>query len=70
MEATIFNPVQKHLLRMFEFDNSQEGLDELKTLLYNYYSSKMNTALDKLWATGELDQKRLDEINAMDLHKL
>lgn len=70
MEATVFNPIQVHLLKMFEIDKSQEGLEELKNLLYNYYSSKMKTALDELWDSGELEQTRLDEINNMDLHKI
>ncbi len=70
MEATVFNPVQRHLLKMFEIDNSQSGLDELKNLLYRYYSEKMNSALDSLWESGDLNQERLDEINKMDLHAL
>lgn len=70
MEATVFNPIQVHLLKMFEIDKSQEGLEELKNLLYNYYSSKMKTALDELWDSGELEQTRLDEINNMDLHQI
>lgn len=55
---------------MFEIDKSQKGLEELKNLLYNYYSSKMQSALDDLWDSGELNQLRLDEINKLDLHKL
>ena len=70
MEATVVNPLQVHLLKMFEIDKSQKGLEELKNLLYNYYSSKMKTALDELWDSGELDQTSLDEINNMDLHKI
>ena len=70
MEATIFNPIQKHLLQMFEVDKSQEGLEELKDLLFSYYSKKMDKTLEFLWETGDLDQARLDEINEMDLHKL
>ena len=70
MEATVFNPIQVHLLKMFEIDKSQKGLEELKNLFYNYYSSKMKTALDELWDSGELDQTSLDEINNMDLHKI
>lgn len=70
MEATVFNPVQRHLLKMFEIDKSQSGLDELKNLLYRYYSEKMNSALDSLWESGDLNQERLDEINKMDLHAL
>lgn len=70
MEATVFNPVQRHLLKMFEIDKSQSGLDELKNLLYRYSSEKMNSALDSLWESGDLNQERLDEINKMDLHAL
>lgn len=70
MEATVFNPIQVHLLKMFEIDKSQKGLEELKDLLYKYYSSKMENALEDLWDSGVLDQNRLDEINNLDLHKL
>ena len=70
METTAFNPIQIHLLRMFEYDNSPQSLEELKDVLYHYYSERMNTKLNDLWDKGILDQKRLDEINEMDLHKL
>lgn len=68
--TTTFNPTQIHLLRMFSFDKSQQGLDELKDVLFKYYSQKMDEALDRAWDSGLLDQKRLDEINEMDLHAL
>lgn len=37
---------------------------------YKYLKEKMDEHLDKLWDEGILDQKRLDEINKMDLHQL
>ncbi len=70
MTATALNRTQVHLLQMFQVDDSQKGLDELKELLYSYYSKKMNEALNELWDSGVLNQERLDEINNMDLHKL
>ena len=75
MEATVqqkpvFNPVQLHLLKMFSVDRAEQGLIELKEVLYKYYSSKMQNRLNELWDNGELDQARLDEINQMDLHHL
>ena len=30
----------------------------------------MDNKLKEMWDSGELDQKKLDEINTMDLHKL
>lgn len=66
MEATVFNPIQMHLLKMFSYDTSLEGLEELKEVLYQYYSKRMNEKLDELWDKGTLDQKKLDEIDEMD----
>ena len=70
MAAMVLNSTQVHLLQMFQVDDSQKGLEELKELLYSYYSKKMDESLNELWDSGVLDQKRLDEINNMDLHKL
>ena len=70
MAATVLNSTQVHLLQMFQVDDSQKGLEELKELLYSYYSKKMDESLNELWDSGVLDQKKLDEINNMDLHKL
>jgi len=70
MNATVFNPTQLHILQMFALDSSQSGLEELKSVLYNYYSSRMENRLDELWQSGTLNQQRLDEINRMDLHRL
>ena len=67
MAATVLNNTQVHLLQMFQVDDSQKGLEELKELLYSYYSKKMDDTLNELWDSGVLDQKRLDEINNMDL---
>lgn len=55
---------------MFSYDKSQEGLEELKEVLFQYYSKRMNTKLDELWDKGILDQKKLDEIAEMDIYSL
>ena len=67
MEATVFNPVQQHLLTMFAFDGSEERLKEVKEVLFRHFSQKMDQRLDKLWDAGVLDQKRLDELRGMHL---
>ena len=68
MEATVFNSIQLQLLRMFERNKSEEDLRELQTVIGDYYAKKLNDHLNKLWDEGILDQRRLDEINEMDLH--
>lgn len=67
MEATVFNPVQQHLLTLFAFDGSEERLKEVKEVLFRHFSQKMDQRLDKLWDAGVLDQKRLDELRGMHL---
>jgi len=69
-QSPVFNPMQIHLLQMFSLDKEEKGLIELKDVLYNYYSKKMDNRLNELWDNGTLDQARLDEINKMDLHQL
>ena len=69
-QHSVFNPMQIHLLKMFSIDKAEQGLVELKDVLYDYYSKKMNNRLNELWDNGTLDQNRLDQINQMDLHQL
>ena len=68
MTATVFNPLQIHLLQMFRFNRSEEDLKEMREVLHQHYAKKMDAQLDRLWDEGVLDQKRLDEINELDLH--
>lgn len=44
MNTTVFTPTQIHILKMFQYTKSAEDIDELKTVLYNYYSSKMKSS--------------------------
>ena len=69
MEPTVLNASQLHLLQMFSFNKSQEGYEELKSILYEFYSKKMELLLEKAWQEGELSQQRLDEIDKMDIHQ-
>lgn len=67
--GTMFNPIQLFLLKMFERNNSEAELLEVKKVLADYYAKKLDEHMDALWDAGILDQKRLDEINEMDLHQ-
>ena len=67
METIVFNPVQQHLLKMFAYDGSEERLLEVKKVLTQYFSQKLEKRLDDLWDAGILDQNRLDELRTMHL---
>lgn len=68
--ATTFTPTQMHLLRMFALSKTESELNEMRDVLYQHYSQRLNDTLDRLWDNGTLSQERLDEIDKMDLHQL
>ena len=70
MENSSLNPTQLHLLKMFSFNNSEEYAREIQEVLTKHFQERLDAETDRLWDEGILDQKRLDEINKMDLHKL
>lgn len=67
MEATVFNPVQQHLLKLFAVDGSEERLLEVKEVLTRYFSEKLNDRLNNLWDSGTLNQEKLDELRKIHL---
>lgn len=67
MEATVFNPVQQHLLKLFAFDGSEERLLEVKDVLTKYFSEKLDERLNNLWDSGVLNQEKLDELRKLHL---
>lgn len=70
MAATVLNPVQQHLLKMFAFDGSEERLIEVKEVLTKYFSQKLDDRLNDLWDSGVLNQERLDELRKIDIRTL
>ncbi len=69
VRPTVFNPAQLYLLDVFSDIKTDNELLEIKKLISDYYAKKLDGMLDEMWKSGELDQKRLDEIDQMDLHQ-
>lgn len=65
MEATVFNPVQQHLLKFFAFDGSEEKLLEMKAVSTKYFSQKLDKRLDELWDSRGFNQEKLDELRTI-----
>ena len=70
MAATVLNPVQQHLLKMFAFDGPEERLMEVKEVLTKYFSQKLDDRLNELWDSGILNQEKLDELRKIDVRTL
>ena len=56
------NSVQLHLLKMFSFNQSEEGLKELQSVLFDYYRKKLKAQTDEFWKNNHLDSSKMEEI--------
>jgi hypothetical protein len=65
MEATVlntpFNPIQLHLLRMFQHYNDEESLQEIKKMLFEFHCRKINEEGKRLWQEKGLSNEIMDE---------
>lgn len=68
MEASVFNPVQLHLLKMFAYDGSEDTFSEAKTVLAEHFRKKADECLDDLWNSVELNQAKLDSLRHQKNH--
>ena len=68
MEATVLNPTQMHLLKLFSFNKSEEYAREIQSVLTRHFQAQLDAEADRLWDEGILNQERLDDIRREDLH--
>ena len=61
-EMTVFNTMQLHLLKMFSFAKTNEQMKEIKAALSDYFFHKVEEGMSELWANGDWDEKKNEEI--------
>ena len=57
-----FNPIQLHLLEMFNHCNTDSMMDELKDVLADFYARKVQAEADRMWDDGTLDELAIEHI--------
>ena len=62
VSKTVFNPVQMHLLEMFNYCKSENAINELKEVLADYYAKKAQEEADRLWDNGILDEDAIEDV--------
>ena len=67
MTLTEINPAQMLVLKSFANVSSEEELSALMKTLKKFYAQRLEKELDRLWADGTLDQKKLDELQTEHL---
>lgn len=61
-EKTTLNQAQIHILEMLNYCQTEESVSELKEALSDYYAQRVQTEADKMWESGELNNKAIDRI--------
>jgi hypothetical protein len=61
MEATVFNPTQLHLLKMFSYNKDEDSLKELKDVLFEYYCQKASEEGKRIWKEKNLSNETMQE---------
>ena len=56
------NSVQLHLLKIFSFTKSEEGLKDLQAVLFDYYRNKLKAQTNEFWEKNNLDSSKMEEI--------
>ena len=62
MITTSINPVQLHLLEMFNYCKSEKTMSDLKDCLADFYAKQVQEEADRLWEEGTLDGEAIERI--------
>ena len=56
------NTMQMHLLRSFAHIKSEEGFEELKSVLLDFHKRKLDEEMDKWWAENNMTTEKFEEL--------
>lgn len=57
---TTFNEAQLQMLDLMSFVKTQQGLEDLKLAVSNYFAEKAERELDDMWDSGQLDEDKIE----------
>jgi 23S rRNA U2552 (ribose-2'-O)-methylase RlmE/FtsJ len=60
--ATVLNPTQQFLLKMFQYNQDEESLKEIQNLLFEYHCKKVDEEMEKVWQEKNLSDEKLREL--------
>lgn len=56
------NPIQLHLLEMFNYCDSEQMMLDLKDILADFYAKQVQKEADRLWDEGTLNAEAIEKI--------
>jgi len=66
MEATVahqpLNATQLHLLKLFSYKKTEESLQELKSVLLDFYQKKLDEETERWWQENNMTVEKFEEM--------
>ena len=60
--AQTINPIQLHLLEMFNYCKSPKTMSDLQDVLADFYAKQVQKEADRLWDEGTLNGEAIEQI--------
>ena len=67
MQVNSMNPSQIMILESFAAAQDEQELNALMDLLRNFYATRLEAEMQRLWDDGTLDQQALDQLRSQHL---
>lgn len=58
---TVFNSAQMKLLQMMSYIKTDEELEELQSVLSDYFARKVDREMDGLWHKGIISEQTIEQ---------
>ena len=62
MQVETLNESQMMILESFAGAQDEQGVEALMEVLRNFYASRLDAEMQRLWDDGTLDQEKLDQL--------
>ena len=59
-----FNPMQLHILEMFNYSKDERAMTDLKKQLADFYAKQVQAEADRLWDEGTLNEESIERMLA------
>ena len=67
-ERTVLNKAQLDILQLLGHMKTVEQANELRKVICDYYASKVDEEMDRLWDEGKWSQAHIDALATEDVH--
>ena len=64
-QISSLSPAQVNILDIMSFIKTPKALDELNSVLADYFAKRLDEEMDTLWANGTMTDERVEEFRKL-----